>query len=378
MGKYLLRRTISGVVALVAFSAVMFILIETLIPGDYFSPFRLGMTGEQVDALRTQFGLDRPLPVRYWLWLQNFVFHGFGQSTIGFNRRGPLLEAVPASLLVFLVGLGLAYLFGSWLGRIAGWRRGARGRALAFVAIVTYTIFPPFLGFALYYLLSGRVYDLRQKLVGSSVDWQVMDQTSVMTRMGITIIVATIVVLVVSALIARLFSKRRFLPPSGKVLVIALASFGWWAYKGILPYTVDVWFQAAVPIIAFGILSYGDFLLVMRTSISGVMHDDYVTTAMAKGLPSRVVRDRHAGRNAVFPVLGRLVVSIPYLLSGLVIIEYSVGWAGIGTTLFDAIVTQDLPLVMDTLVLMGIFTLLIRLVFEVAQAALDPRVWKPA
>jgi len=108
------------------------------------------------------------------------------------------------------------------------------------------------------------------------------------------------------------------------------------------------------------------------------MNDDYVMTATAKGMPSRVVRDRHAGRNAVFPVLGRLVVSIPYLLSGLVIIEQSVGWGGIGTTLFDAVTAQDLPLVMDVLVLIGIFTLVVRLVFEVAQAALDPRVWKPA
>jgi peptide/nickel transport system permease protein len=378
MAKYLLRRTASGIVALVVFTAGMFVLIDVLIPGDYFSPFRLGMTGEEVEALRVQYGLDRPIYIRYVLWLKNFVFHGFGQSTTGFVRHGPLLGSLSATVLVFLVGLGLAYLFGSWLGRIAGWKRGARGRSLTFMAITTYTIFPPFLGFLLLYFFSGKIADLRQHLVGGSVDWKQMDQTSVMTGMSLTIIVATMLVLVVGAVIARAFGKRRLLSPLGKVIVIGVVSFGWWTYKGILPYTIDVWLQATIPTLAFAILSYGDFLLVMRTSISGVMNDDYVMTATAKGMPSRVVRDRHAGRNAVFPVLGRLVVSIPYLLSGLVIIEQSVGWGGIGTTLFDAVTAQDLPLVMDVLVLIGIFTLVVRLVFEVAQAALDPRVWKPA
>ena len=377
MAKYLFRRTLSGIVALVVFTAAMFVLIETLIPGDYFTSFRLGLSAQDVDALRVEYGLNRPIYIRYVLWLKNFVFHGFGQTTTGFVRHGPLLDSLPATLLVFLVGLGLAYLFGSWLGRIAGWKRGGGGRTLTFLAITTYTIFPPFLGFLLLYLLSGKVSDLRLKLLGTYVDWRLMDQTSVMVRMSITIIAAAVVVLMLGAFLARLIRRQRLLSPLGRVVAIGAVSFGWWAYRGILPYTVDIWLQAAVPILAFGILSYGDFLLVMRTSISGVIKDDYVTTATAKGMPSRIVRDRHAGRNAVFPVLGRLIVSIPYLLSGLVIIEQSVGWRGLGTTLFDAVVAQDLPLVMDGLLLIGGFTLLVRLAFEVAQAVLDPRVWRP-
>jgi peptide/nickel transport system permease protein len=378
MTKYLLRRTLSGLGALVLFTAGMFVLVEVLIPGDYFSPARLGMTAQEVDALRAQYGLDRPIYIRYVAWLRNFVFHGFGQSTTGFTRHGSLLSSIPATLLVFVVGLGLAYLFGSWLGRIAGWKRGSRGRALTFLAVTTYTIFPPFLGFLLVYFLGHPIGELRNSLLGTSVNWTQMDRSTVMAGMSITIIVSTIVVLVLGALAARLLRRRRVLSPLGKVVVIAAASFGWWAYRGILGYVGDVWFLAAVPILAFSILSYGDFLLVMRTSIIGVMKDDYVGTATAKGIPDRFVRDRHAGRNAVFPVLGRLIVSLPYLLSGLVIIEESVGWPGLGTVLFDAVSAQDMPLVMDVLLLIGIFTLIARIVFEVAQAALDPRVWRPA
>lgn len=377
MGKYLLKRTISGLVALVLFTAFMFFLIDTLVPGDYFTPARLGMTGPEVEALRHQFGLDRPIYVRYLFWLRNVVTHGLGQTTVGFMRYGSVSNALPATVLVFFVGIALAYLLGSWLGRVAAWKRGGRGRALTFLAVTTYTLFPPFLGFLLVHFLGQKVTSLKFDVVGTSVDWTTTLRPQIMWKMTITIIIATLLVLAIGIVVSKAFGRRRLLPVPLSLLLIAAISFGWWDYKGILDYTVYVGFDAVIPILAFGILSYGDFLLVTRTSIAGVMHDDYVMTAIAKGMPERIVRDRHAGRNAIFPVLGRLVVSLPYLLSGLVIIEQSVGWNGIGTVLFNAITFQDLPVCMDVLLVIGVFTLVARLVFDVTQAVLDPRVWRP-
>lgn len=377
MGKYLLRRTISGLVALVLFTAFMFFLIDTLVPGDYFTPARLGMTGPEVEALRHQYGLDRPVYIRYLFWLRNVITHGLGQTTVGFMRHGTVTSALPATVLVFFIGIALAYLLGAWLGRIAAWKRGGRGRALTFLAVTTYTLFPPFLGFLLVHFLGQRVTNLKYDVLGTSVDVPPALRPDIMWKMTITIIVAAVIVLVLGVLATRTFGRRRLLSAPLGVVLIAGISVGWWAHKGILDFTAYVGFDAVVPILAFGILSYGDFLLVTRTSIAGVMHDDYVMTAIAKGMPERIVRDRHAGRNAIFPVLGRLVVSLPYLLSGLVIIEQSVGWNGLGTVLFDAITFQDLPVCMDVLLVIGIFTLVARLAFDVAQAVLDPRVWRP-
>ncbi|GBD85411.1 glutathione transport system permease protein GsiC [bacterium BMS3Abin02] len=291
---------------------------------------------------------------------------------------GELMKAIPATALVFMVGIGVAYLFGSWLGRIAGWRRGARGRALTFLAVTTYTIFPPFLGFILVYVLRNRLADVRNGVLGSTVDWLGVDRAAVMGRMTITIVIATLLVFTVGAVGARVSRKRRSLPLPGRLALVVGVSVGWWAYRGMLGVAIDVLFLAAVPTIAFAVLSYGDFLLVMRTSIAAVRHEDYVMAATAKGLSDRVVRDHHAARNAVLPVLGRLVVSLPYLLSGLIIIEESVGWAGMGTLLFDAVSAQDMPVVMDILLLIGVFTLVVRLVFEIMQAVLDPRIWRAA
>jgi len=377
--KYLLRRFVSGVLALVLFTAGMFFLIDTLIPGDYATPSRLVLSGPELEALRTQLGLDRPMHIRYLYWLRNVVTHGFGATTTNF-MSGPeeLLRAIPATAIVFIVAIALAYLIGSRLGRVAGWRGGRQGRALTFLAVLTYTLFPPFLGFVLVYFLGGPLAELRNSVLGSSVDWIGVDRSAFMGRMSVTILAAVLAVVILDKLVARLLMRRRILPTSGRLVVVVGACVGWWVLHGTLGFAADVLYLATIPIVAFALLSYGDFLLVMRTSITGVMHEDYVMAATAKGLPERIVRDRHAGRNAVLPVLGRLVVSLPYLLSGLIIIEESVGWPGLGTLLFDSVSGQDMPRVMDILLLIGIFTLVIRLLFEVMQAVLDPRIWRTA
>ncbi len=81
MLKFILKRTVSGMAALLLFTFLMFFLIEVLLPGDYATPFRLSMTGEEIAAFRESLGLDRPLPVRYWLWFRNLLTSGLGQTT---------------------------------------------------------------------------------------------------------------------------------------------------------------------------------------------------------------------------------------------------------------------------------------------------------
>jgi peptide/nickel transport system permease protein len=108
--------------------------------------------------------------------------------------------------------------------------------------------------------------------------------------------------------------------------------------------------------------------------MASVIHDDYILVARAKGISDRQVRDRHAARNALLPLLSRFAVSLPYLLTGLVIIERAVGWQGLGSFLFRAVDAQDMPVVLDTLVVVGVITLVVRLVMEVLTALLDPRI----
>jgi len=376
MLKFILRRTLSGVVALLLFTFLTFVLIEVLLPGDYATPFRLSMTGDEIAAFRESLGLDRPLPVRYWFWLRNLLTSGLGQTTFRVGDGLDLKSVIPPTVLVFVIGLGIAYLLGSWLGRVTGWRPGWRSDGITLLGIATYTLFPPFLGFLLVRLLGPRVWDLRNALIDDSRGnlWIVAPVTkqAVMWTMTATVVVVSALYALVGSWVARRRKLRMLSLPA--FAAIAAVSYAWWVYRNIDPYAVDILFDASVAILAFLLLSYGEFMLVMQTSMASVVHDDYILVARAKGIPDRQVRDRHAARNALLPLLSRFAVSLPYLLTGLVIIERAVGWPGIGSFLFRAVDAQDMPVVLDTLVVVGVITIVVRLVMEVLTAVLDPRI----
>lgn len=375
MLKFIFKRALSGLVALLLFTFVLFVLIEVVLPGDYATPFRLSMTGDEIAAFRESLGLDRPLPVRYWFWLQNLLTSGLGQTT--FRGGGlDLKSVIPPTVLVFVLGLGIAYLLGSWLGRITGWRRGWKSDGITFLGIATYTLFPPFLGFLMLRFMGNPIRNLRSLLVDETPGklWTKAPVTEqeVMWTMTATIVVVAVIYAVIGSWVARRRNLRMLSLPA--FAVIAAVSFAWWVYRAIDPYAVDILFDASIAILAFLLLSYGEFMLVMQTSMASVIHDDYILVARAKGISDRQVRDRHAAHNALLPLLSRFAVSLPYLLTGLVIIERAVGWPGRGSFLFRAIDAQDMPVVLDTLVVIGVITLVVRLVMEVLTAALDPRI----
>ncbi|MGH8875669.1 MAG: ABC transporter permease subunit, partial [Acidimicrobiia bacterium] len=100
---------------------------------------------------------------------------------------------------------------------------------------------------------------------------------------------------------------------------------------------------------------------------------DYVRTARAKGVADRQVRDRHVARNSMLPALSRLFTGLPYILTGLIIIERELQVGGLSTVLFAAVQEVDVPLIVGLLVTLGV-GLVVRLVLDVLHAALDPRI----
>jgi peptide/nickel transport system permease protein len=111
----------------------------------------------------------------------------------------------------------------------------------------------------------------------------------------------------------------------------------------------------------------------MRTSMLDVIKEEYIITARAKGLNDQKIRDRHAARTALLPVTSRLVIGIPFIFSGMVMLEQVLSVQGIGTTLFYAVGMQNLPLALGTMIMIGFFSMGSRLLLEVLQVALDPR-----
>jgi peptide/nickel transport system permease protein len=376
MLRYILKRFLSALVVLFLFQTAVFFAVQLILPGDYVSQFAMFLSSSETQEFRQLLGLDLPIWERYLNWLQNLLKGDLGHS---FSLRGPgpsvfevLKEVTPPTILVFGVGTALAFLLGLWLGKITGWRRpGIVSGAITFGSITLYTSFPPWLAFLLVYFLSTQLGFLPNLL--SHMLWQNAPLTSsqVMLNMVLALLVVIAGLLLVNGLIRRL--TRRSLPTLLFLLLAAAVWIASWSLMGIYPYAVNIAQAAALPLIGYVLLSFGEIMLVMRTTMLDVMHEQYVHTARAKGLPDYAVRDRHVARNAILPVLSGLVVRLPYLLTGAVMLERALHWEGVGTELFMAVGLQNILLVMGLVLVIGVISLSARLLLDILQVWLDPR-----
>jgi peptide/nickel transport system permease protein len=144
---------------------------------------------------------------------------------------------------------------------------------------------------------------------------------------------------------------------------------------GIWDEAID-WLLAPSSVVATSaliIIAFGESMLVMSAGVSQEMAEDYVFTARAKGVPESRIRDRHVAPNAVFPAISRLITSMPYLIAGLVIIEYATGVFGLGSLFFASIESGNVPVILGIVAVVGVIGVVMRIVLDVVQAMIDPR-----
>jgi peptide/nickel transport system permease protein len=376
MMKFIAMRLVTSLLALLVLATVLHFYIGILMPGDYVSQF-YGMPIAEKEAMRHELGLDLPPAQQYFHWLGRLVRGDLGDSFQGGSVLTHIGAALPRTLLVFLTGLGIAFAFGHWLGKAVGWHGPGPLSDSATIAVLTmYAFFPPALAYILNFFLAQK-----WGILPSSLDF-FWDQFTakfpaanpevIYTSMVISLVVSTIAVFLVLGLIRRF--TRRHIP--GFVPVILIIG-GWltaWIMLGYAAPGLQLISLAVVPIFAMTMLTMGDVMVISRASMVDTLHEQYVQTARAKGLRDGAVRDRHAGPNAFLPVLSKMVISLPYLLGGLAIIEYSVNWPGIGGSIFTAAAVQDVPLMLAYLMFLGLLTLVCRFVLDILYAYLDPRI----
>jgi ABC-type dipeptide/oligopeptide/nickel transport system permease component len=388
LGAFLVRRAAASIVTLLVFVTVVFFMVEVLIPYD--SP----LLEESSPALD-----------RYLNYMGDLLRGDLGISYTGAAVIDIILEALPTTLLIFATGGILAYLMGSWLGRVGEWRFGRlSGGMLTTAGLVFYTIFPPLLIFLLIHFARGPLVAAREA-IGIPIDTlQVFfdspfTEAELVTFGGVSLLAALLV-----ALILRGFGRRRgwrllpalVLPATLAGLVLAVSTMG------IGQQALDVFFfrssraaeigqgSPVLAVVAFALIAFGEILFVWRAGIADERGEDYVLTARAKAVPERQIRDKHVARNVVLPVLSRSFSALPFLLSGLIIVEFQVQlgscalsddvgncvyWSGgLSTALFSAVRNVDAPVITGILVVTGILLLVLRLVAETAHVALDPRI----
>lgn len=376
MTRYFIRKILSSLLTLFLLTLIVFFLVQVLMPGDYVSMF-LGMPLEDKMRLRQQLGLDQPVWFQYLHWLGGLLKGDLGNSFSGVPVMSAILTSLPPTLLVFFTGGACAFLFGYWLGKFSGWSKSgliSDGTAISVIAL--YAFFPPALAFLLQQFLGVRLgwFPVNPNIFWYQFqkDFPEVNSTFIMSRMVVTLAGVALAVLIFKEALYRW--RRSRLPGPLIILLVAAGWIGCWFALGIGFPALRLLHFAALPIFAFTLLSLGEIAIITRTSLAETLHDPYVITARAKGLREAEIRDRHAARNALLPVISKAIVSLPYLIGGLAIIEYSLNWQGLGSAVFYSTLGQDVPLAMGYLLFIGLFALVVRLLLELLYLYLDPRI----
>lgn len=380
MRRYLIVRIAQNLLTFFLFLTIVFILIDAQ-PGDYGNQFLNDprLTPDQRQTIRSQMGLDDPVYVRYFTWVTNAVQGDFGMSFSNYPR--PVLDVIreraPRTILLFLSAIILSYYIGFITGKLLAWRRGGWGEYAATVGGVSlYTVFLPW--FALM-MVWAFAYKLGIFPIGKFVDpvlWRhaPVEANYVFNRILLSIGIAGLVLISWMLFASRLDPKNRLPARLGGAGVIFLALTLFWISTGVGRYALDILHHLILPIVTLTIVNFAGTMLLTRNSMLETLREDYIMAARAKGLPDKAIRDKHASRNAMLPVVTAFVLAVAFILDGGVITETIFSWPGMGLTLLNAALVEDIPMVIGALVFTGFMALTAHLIADILYAVLDPRI----
>jgi peptide/nickel transport system permease protein len=372
MVRFVVRRVLWALVTLVLVVTIAFFAVNLLLPYDF--AVGLGQRQGAIEAIREQLGLDRPLVVQWLDFLWDFVRGDLGESYDGSRVSTVVWGTLPTTVAIFAVGGVVAYLLGEWFGRVVAWSRNRYFGAVSSVgSVLLFTAFPPWLVFVLVYFGTDRLFQVRS--------WFGLGPKPFEPVMGgpvLEVVAFGLVTAFVGGIVLRNWARRNdrralgwlAVPLGLAAFVASLIALGIWAEA----IEVMLWPSAVMATVGLVLIAFGESMLVMRAGVSAEMTEDYVFTARAKALPERLIRDRHVAPNAVLPAISRLITSVPYLLSGLIIIERELNVGGVASLFFSAIESGNVPIIIGILAVVGIIGLVLRIVLDMIQAVIDPRI----
>jgi len=316
--KYIARRLIIAIPELLVISFLVFMIMWAA-PGDFLDQYRMdpSVSPEFLQALSKEYGLDKPPLVQYGIWLKNMLKGNFGYS---FYYRRPvssmIWERVFATVILSFISFIISWVLGIILGVFSALKKYSFWDKLLTIIAFSGIAIP---GFFLALLL---------------LYWA---------------------------------AKTGWFPIAGMVSVGHNTMSAWEKFK-------DLSWHLVLPSIALGFGGFAGLMRYMRGSLLDVLNEDYVTFARAKGLPERAVIYKHAMRNAINPMITFLGYSISGFLGGSVIIENIFAWPGMGRLVYQALIQQDIYVVMASAVISAVMLILGNLVADILLALVDPRV----
>jgi peptide/nickel transport system permease protein len=316
LSQYILRRLLILVPSLLGISIILFTVLA-LAPGD---PFEELATNPNVPAevrqmLRTKFGLDDPVYLRYFRWLAAMVQGDWGFS---FISRVDVDQLILQRLPVTLVVIGSSQILALMVALPVGIYAAMRPYSLFDQIANTFA----FIGFSLPTFFTGLLFIL---VFSIYLDW---------------------------------------LPFVYRADIDATGWRWWWEHVR----------QSIMPVAVLGLFQGASWTRFVRSSVLDVIRLDYVTTARAKGLSERVVVIKHVVRNALIPVVTLVALSMPAVVGGAIVTEQIFRVPGIGSLLIEAILRNDTPVIMAVTFVTSCLVLAFNLIADLLYGWLDPRI----
>lgn len=308
---YILKRLLHAVPVALAVSVICFSLVQ-LAPGDPLAVvLPADASQETVDAVKAQYGLDRPLVVQYFIWLGNVVTGDFGKSiATGRPVLSEISNAIGYSLsLAFLASL-MALIVGLSLGMLAGYTIGSPVDKVASAFAISGVSIPHYwLGIVLVVIFSVQLNALPAMGAGTNPDAGILERLRFMILPAVTL--------------------------------------------------------AAMPA---GIVTRS-----VRALVAETLARDFVTALRAKGLTEAQIFG-HVVKNSAPTALAVIGVQMGYLMAGSILVETVFSWPGTGLLLNSAILTRDIPLLQGTILVLALFFVAMNLIVDILQPMFDPRI----
>jgi peptide/nickel transport system permease protein len=321
--RFALRR--AGFFALTLWAALSLnFLLPRIMPGNpveaAIASLRVPLSPAEINVIAAQFGINQHQSVvsEYFTYLGHTLTGNLGVSFVHYPTPVTTYIATGIWWTVGLVGTAtvLAFVVGTAIGALAAWRRGSRLDSTLPPLLVFTTAIPYF--------------------------W-----------------VGLMLILLFSTVLG-------WLPSKGGYSLSATPSF-------TLSFIGDVLQHAILPAAALIITSIGAWVLTMRNTMVGTLTEDYVRMARAKGLSSHRIMVSYAARNAILPNLTGFAMSLGFVVSGAILVEYVFNYPGVGFMLLQAVESNDYPLMQGLFLLITVAVLLCIVLSDIATAILDPR-----
>ena len=314
MFRYILKRLLYAIPVFLGITFVIYTLIN-LAPGGPLSV--LAASGEMslsdLEALKISMGLDKPIVIRYFIWLGDLLHGDFGISYRTSQEVSLMIsQRIMPSLMLTGTGILAAMLVGVPLGIISEYKPNSVWDHIStFISFIGASVPNFFLSLLLIYVLAV---------------------------------------------------KLKWFPTSGM------------QSSGMSGNLLDLLHHLALPAFVCGIQPIGNYIKQTRSSVLEVLNEEYIKTARSKGLTNVVIVLKHAFRNALIPIVTTISLSIPFLIGGAVVTEQIFAWPGIGSLMITAITSRDYPVIMGVAVLICGVVLVANLILDLIYAALDPRI----